>query len=163
MFDGRVTAVGAVIGKAWVFSARCGAMSYDVTGAVRPNSILLEGRAPKRDKKCKVTRYRDDELLFTNSYSKPSRPAQTAKPDRKQRLRASGDDWYAIAGAFPEFGDASDRVSELAGSWFVLDTNECLRFTRNYWVAAAGPMSERDAKRAAGSARRFDAYTKKCR
>jgi hypothetical protein len=147
LFEGRVSKIGAVSGTAYRFSASCGEIAYDVEGAIRPNSILLDGQAPVRNKRCQITEYRYDELLFTlNGYAE----------------KMVNNDWYAIAGAFRDRNSADRQVRKMPRQWQVMNTRDCPNFTRGYWVVVAGPMSERDAQRAADSASRFQAYPKQC-
>lgn len=83
LFEGRISGIGAVSGQSRLFSATCGELTYDVEGAVRPNSILLSGTAPVRDANCRVTRYRNDELLFTLQAAaapQPLAPRPAARP-----------------------------------------------------------------------------------
>jgi hypothetical protein len=147
LFEGTVSRSGAVVGKARRFSAACGEISYDVDGAIRPNSILLEGQAPSRNKACRVTKYGYDELLFTLL---------------EYGNQVTAMDWYAVAGAFRDRNSADRKVRDFPRQWVVMNTRECSNFTRGYWVVVTGPMSERDAQRAAGGARRHQAYAKKC-
>lgn len=147
LFDGTVSDIGTVSGLAYRFSAKCGAITYDVEGAIRPNSILLEGNAPTRNPSCTVTEFRYEELLFTlNGYAD----------------KVASKDWYAIAGTFRDRAGAEQRTSALPRQWQVMNTRDCPNFSRGYWLAAAGPMSERDAREAAGSAQRYQAYAKSC-
>jgi len=147
LFEGTVSRIGAVFGKARRFSAACGEISSDVEGAVRPNSILLEGQAPSRNKRCRITEYRYDELLFSLQ-------------DYGDNVAAA--DWYAVAGAFSNRNNADQRVREFPREWVVMNTRECPNFTPGYWVVVTGPMSEPDARRAASGAQRYQAYAKTC-
>lgn len=54
-------------GLAYVFSSRCGARSYQVTGTVAEDqrSVSMEGKAPVVDSSCIVTGFRDDVLFFS--------------------------------------------------------------------------------------------------
>ena len=147
LFEGAVSRIGAVFGKARRFSAACGEISYDVEGAIRPNSILLEGQAPSRNKACRITKYGYDELLFTLQ-------------DYSNNVAAA--DWYAVAGAFRDRNSADQQVRKMPRQWQVINTRDCPNFTRGYWVVVAGPMSERDAQGAADGERRYQAYAKQC-
>ncbi len=148
LFEGTVSNIGAVSGTAYRFSDNCGDMAYDVEGAIRPNSILLDGQAPVRNKSCQVTEYRYDELLFTMQGFEE---------------KVASADWYAVAGAFRDRNSADLQVRKMPRQWQVMNTRDCPNFTRGYWVVVAGPMSERDAQRAADGERRFQAYAKSCR
>jgi hypothetical protein len=147
LFEGRISRIGAVFGKARRFSAKCGEITYDVEGAIRPNSILLEGQAPVRNSSCLVTEYRRDELLFTlEGYAE----------------KVADANWYAIAGAFTERAGADRRVRTLSRKWRVMDSNDCPNFTAGYWLVAAGPMPEVTARKTTGEARKYEAYAKSC-
>lgn len=65
LFQGR-KAGNSYSGTAYVFS-QCGAQSYKVTGPVSDDQrqVTLVGRAPMLDGNCRVTRYRDDILVFS--------------------------------------------------------------------------------------------------
>ncbi len=159
LFEGRVSSIGSISGQSRLFSAGCGEITYDVEGAVRPNSILLSGKAPVRNANCKVTRYRDDELLFTRQAAAAPR---TVAP-RPAAPRASTDDWYAIAGAFGDFAGAAERVSELPSGWAVKNSNECRNFRNGFWIAAIGPLSKSDADAWSSVVpREFQPYVKSC-
>jgi len=53
-------------GTAYVFT-RCGQKSYQVSGIVSDDQrqVTLYGKAPVPDRTCNITKYRDDELVFT--------------------------------------------------------------------------------------------------
>ncbi|AKH98950.1 hypothetical protein IMCC20628_00221 [Hoeflea sp. IMCC20628] len=147
LFEGTISRIGAVSGTARRFSAQCGAIDYSVEGAIRPNSILLEGQAPVRNRRCEVTRYRYDELLFSlDSYTD----------------KAANEEWYAVAGAFSSRKNANNRARNLSRQWQVMNSRNCPNFTPGYWVVVAGPMPERDARRATAEGRQYDAYAKSC-
>lgn len=146
LFEGTVSNIGAVFGTAYRFSAACGEIAYDVEGAIRPNSILLNGQAPVRNKRCQITEYRYDELLFTlRGYTEKVAPA----------------DWYAVAGAFRDRNSADQQARTLPREWVVMDSGICPNFTPGYWVVVAGPMSEQDAQRSAAR-QSSQAYAKQC-
>jgi hypothetical protein len=148
LFEGTISNIGVVAGTAYRFSAACGDIAYDVTGAIRSSSILLDGQAPVRNKRCQITEYRYDELLFTLMNS--------------GRGNAAAADWYAVAGAFRDRGSADQQVQRMPRQWVVINSRDCPNFTRGYWVVVTGPMTERDAQRAAQDARRYQAYAKQC-
>jgi hypothetical protein len=88
-------------GTAYVFSERCGAIGYQVSGSVTADdrSITMYGRAPLKNGSCNVVAYRDDVLVFT--YLPPAEPQvafQAATPsvncqelyDSLQELQARG-------------------------------------------------------------------------
>jgi hypothetical protein len=54
------------MGTAYVFSARCGALPYPVTGLVSSDDrqVVLRGTAPQVDANCRVAAVRDDVLTF---------------------------------------------------------------------------------------------------
>jgi len=56
-----------VIGRATLFSAKCGEIGYDVRGSISPDkrTIRLSGMAPIRNDQCKPVRVREDRLEFT--------------------------------------------------------------------------------------------------
>lgn len=69
LFEGTITDgwVGEYSGTAYVFSARCGKLAYEVTGELQNDGtqIALSGKAPRRDRStCEVLGYRDDNLIF---------------------------------------------------------------------------------------------------
>jgi hypothetical protein len=66
-------------GTAYVFSARCGARGYSVSGLVGADdrSVTLYGRAPLVDSTCKTATYRDDTLVF-NLQEPITNPISTA-------------------------------------------------------------------------------------
>lgn len=147
LFEGTISRAGVVFGTARRFSAKCGAIDYTVEGAIRPNSIQLAGQAPVRNKRCEVTSYRHDELLFNL--------------DNYADTVASGE-WYAVAGAFSHRSNANERARNLSRRWQVMNSENCPNFTYGYWVVVAGPMSEHEARRATDEGRRYDAYAKSC-
>jgi hypothetical protein len=69
LFEGTLTegSVGDYSGTAYVFSARCGRMAYEVSGELQNDGtqIALSGQAPRRDQStCETRGYRDDNLIF---------------------------------------------------------------------------------------------------
>ena len=54
-------------GTAYVFSSKCGAIGYSVSGPVAPDqrSVTMSGRKPRRNGSCRVVGYEDDILVFT--------------------------------------------------------------------------------------------------
>ncbi|SEO22866.1 hypothetical protein SAMN05216227_10663 [Pseudorhodobacter antarcticus] len=147
LFEGTISNIGAVSGVAYRFSADCGDIAYNVDGAIRPNSILLSGQAPVRNKKCQITKKGYDELLFTmQSY----------------REKVAEGDWYAIAGSFRDRNSADQLVRKFPRDWTVVNTSICPKFTRGYWLVAVGPLSEQDAKTSASNVRGMEAYAKRC-
>lgn len=154
LIQGTISRIGAVTAQAYVFKSGCRPASYTVSGAIRQTSIWLEGDAPVRNSRCRVSRYRYDELLFTLQSSSVAPPISRPRPQ--------ANDWYAIAGAFGDFAGAASRVSQLGGSWAVKNTNDCPNFTPGYWIAAVGPLSQRDAEAWKSTARQYGAYIKSC-
>ncbi len=57
---------GRYFGKAYVFTSRCGPQAYEVEGDVSADErrVVLTGRAPLVDKRCRVKSWRDDRLVF---------------------------------------------------------------------------------------------------
>jgi len=51
LFEGVQRANGAIGGRALLFSSRCGAIVYPVTGNNQGVSIVLTGSAPARDER----------------------------------------------------------------------------------------------------------------
>lgn len=64
---GGVTGKNSVSGVARLFSAKCGPAGYEVSGDISEDkkTITLTGSAPIRDANCKITRFKEDKLLFT--------------------------------------------------------------------------------------------------
>lgn len=64
---GGVTGKNSVSGIARIFSAKCGPAAYEVGGNITDDkkTINLTGNAPIRDANCKITRFKEDKLLFT--------------------------------------------------------------------------------------------------
>lgn len=91
--------------------------------------------------------------------NKPDGPPQSGSDS------GSAGSWYAIAMSSTSQAAAQQRANQLGGSWFVMSTNQCPNFTRNFWVAVVGPFSHGDALAHVGSARQSgvnDAYAKSC-
>lgn len=153
LFEGKVSRTGVVTGLARLFSAKCGPITYQVTGAIRNTSILLEGEAPVRNAKCKVTKYRSDKLLFTLK-------TEAQRPAPKEN------DWYAITGSFKNKADADAKVRQLnAGGyndWIVKNTRDCPNFTNGYWISTIGPLSKAKADEWRKWTKQADAYIKTC-
>lgn len=71
-------------GTAYIFSARCGARAYPVSGPVAGDqrSVTLYGKAPRVDSNCRVIGFRDDVLVFTfQDTDRPSTVAMTIGRD----------------------------------------------------------------------------------
>lgn len=153
LFEGKVSRTGGVTGLARMFSAKCGPLTYNVTGTIRNTSILLEGEAPVRNASCRVTKYRADKLLFTLK-TEAQRPAPKTN------------DWYATTGAFKNKADADAAVRKLnAGGyndWFVKNTRDCPNFTNGYWISTIGPLSKDKADEWRAWTKQSDAYIKTC-
>lgn len=66
LFDGRRTG-NQYAGTAYVFNRACGPLGYVVNGVVSGDDrqVILQGRAPRRDRDCAVVDHRDDVLTFT--------------------------------------------------------------------------------------------------
>lgn len=54
------------VGTAYIYSCSCGPIAYDVSGKVTNNDkrVVLTGKAPGRNRHCKVTNARPDTLVF---------------------------------------------------------------------------------------------------
>jgi len=65
LFEGKKTG-NRFSGTAYRFSKGCGAIGYEVEGAVSPTArdLTLSGRAPKRNSKCEVVGHFTDVLVF---------------------------------------------------------------------------------------------------
>jgi len=184
LFDGFEDANGVISGQARLFSARCGVVTYAVTGRRQGNSIILNGTAPIRGQGCHVTRHRQDNLIFAlaGAGAGPQVVAPHCPPGftlsggqcivigaggapRPVPVPApvhQGGDWYAIAGSFRIQGEARTRVNQLGSPWRVLHTSQCPNMTPGYWIATAGGFHKGQAQGYAHSARRFGAYAKRC-
>jgi hypothetical protein len=153
LFEGKVSRNGLVTGLARLFSAKCGQITYNVTGKIGRTSIRLEGEAPVRNASCRVTKYRNDKLLFTLK-------------TQAQRPTLKGNDWYVLTGAFKNKADADAKVRQLnAGGyndWFVKNTRDCPNFTKGYWISTIGPLSKNKANEWRAWTKQKDAYIKTC-
>jgi hypothetical protein len=83
--DGTVLFEGKKIGDrfsgtAYRFSRGCGAVGYEVKGAVSPSvgALTLSGRAPRRNSKCEVVGHFTDQLVFRRRGAVEQRPAAAA-------------------------------------------------------------------------------------
>ncbi len=184
LFDGRENN-GTVNGTARLFSARCGVVTYNVTGYWQGNDLILDGSAPIRGNGCRISRHRNDHLVFTPTASGGGGP-QTAQPscpygyffDNRSRQcikqnagpapapqpRPGGNagDWYAIAISATTRSAAQKRANTLGPGWFVMNTRDCPNFRNGYWVATAGGFAKDTAQLYVDQARRFKAYKKTC-
>lgn len=153
VFEGDVSLIGVATGTAYLFSAKCGTIGYQVTGAIRSTSILLEGTAPVRNANCVVTKYRNDELLFTLKI-RASLPAPAAS------------DWYVITGSFENRADANTKVWYLNtdgnDDWLIKNTRDCPNFTNRYCIATIGLLSKDKAEEWRKWTKQSDAYIKTC-
>src|SRR6476620_36816 len=68
-------------GTAHVFSPRCGATAYAVSGPVSQDqrSVSMYGRRPKLDPSCRIVAYADDNLVF--NFIEPNVATETHDPD----------------------------------------------------------------------------------
>jgi len=75
LFEGRKTG-NRFSGTAYRFSRGCGAIGYEVNGAVSPTArdLTLSGRAPKRNSKCEVVGHFTDVLVFRRRTAVEQRP-----------------------------------------------------------------------------------------
>ncbi len=177
LFDGQSGANGQIFGNARLFSARCGVITYPVSGRQQGNSIILRGTAPVRGSNCRIAKHRQDTLVFTLMAAgppvvQPSCPAGyvlsggqcvLAGPAPAPAPQPGGGDWYAIAGSFGKQGQAQARVGQLGGgAWFIMNTRQCPNFRNGYWIATAGPFAKGQAQAFAAQAGRFGAYVKSC-
>jgi hypothetical protein len=176
LFDGRENN-GTVTGTARLFSARCGVITYSVTGYWQGDNLILDGSAPIRGNGCRITRHRNDHLVFTPTAGGGGvRPPQTAQPscpygyyfDNRSRQcikqnagpAPSGGDWYAIAISTTSQSEARRKADSLGFGWNVMNTRDCPNFRNGYWIATAGPLSKREAQAYASASR--GAYVKTC-
>lgn len=177
LFDGFEQQDGAISGEARVFSSRCGAMTYSVSGSKNSaGTIVLRGSAPVRNNRCDVTRYRSDRLVFTLLGGATATPPTAVAPSCPAGYVFSGNrcvlsggptptpagDWYAIAGSFKSQSQARTRQEALGFGWTVMNTRQCPNFTNGYWIAAAGPFGKQEAQAYSGGASHFSAYVKTC-
>ena len=75
LFEGK-KAGNRFSGTAYRFSKGCGAIGYEVDGAVSPSArdLTLSGRAPKRNSKCEVVGHFTDVLVFRRRATVEQRP-----------------------------------------------------------------------------------------
>jgi hypothetical protein len=149
LFEGNLRPGNRVSGQARLFSAKCGEITYDVSGTTSGNSIVLSGSAPKRNSSCRVISYSTDKLLFTLNIG--------ATP--------AADDWYVIAGSFRSTAAAQrvvDRLNAGRADWFIKNTRDCPNFTNGYSIATIGPMSKALATEWKDWTGQPDAYIKTC-
>jgi hypothetical protein len=83
-------------GTAYVFSPRCGAMGYSVTGAVNVDGsiIMLSGKAPRRDNNCKVIDYADSEMQFSYTGCDGCTCDPMDTPELRPIFKEAGDPMY---------------------------------------------------------------------
>ena len=181
LFDGSEGANGFISGQSRLFSARCGVVTYPVSGSRQGNTIVLNGTAPIRGQGCQVVRHRQDNLVFSllGGGAPGPNPAPQCPPgfvfSNGQCVRAGagpapapqpapgGGDWYAIAGSFGSPAQARSRVGQLGGgAWRIMNTAQYPDFRHGFWIATAGPFSKGQAQAYAGAAQRFGAYVKTC-
>lgn len=180
LFDGRSNN-GAINGTSRLFSARCGVVTYPVTGYWQGNNLILDGSAPIRGKGCRIARYRNDHLVFTPTAgggggpqtAQPSCPngfyfngsqciRQNAGPAPAPRPGPGGNtgDWHAIAISTTSKNEAQRKASQLGRGWYVMNTRDCPHFRNGYWIATVGPTSKGNAQSFATQSR--GAYIKTC-
>ncbi len=176
LFDGVEGPGGSINGQSRLFSARCGVVAYAASGSRQGTSIILNGTAPVRGSGCRVARYRQDNLVFTQLSSGPQVVPAQGPPgfflSGGQCVRGGSGgsvpvpavgDWYAIAGSFRSQGQAQTRLGQLGGGgWYMMNTAQCPNFRNGYWIAAAGPFSKGQAQAYASAAGAFGAYIKTC-
>jgi hypothetical protein len=149
LFKGSQAGGGKVSGEATIFDAKCGPMAYPVAGEAEGDALILKGAAPIRGSDCKVKRYREDELVFAWKGAEVQEPPSAALAG----------DWYAIAAATRDRGEAQKKANGLGAGWFVMNTDRCPNFTKGYWIATAGPVAKRAAEDRAKAA---GGYIKSC-
>lgn len=181
LFDGFEQPGGFISGQSRLFSARCGAVAYAVSGSRQGNNIVLNGTAPIRGQGCQVVRHRQDNLVFSllGAPAPAPNPVPGCPPGfvfaNGQCIRAgaapapapapspAAGDWHAIAGSFQTQNQAQSRVAQLGGgAWYIMNTAQCPNFRNGFWIATAGPMSKGQAQGFAAGANRFGAYVKTC-
>lgn len=182
LFDGVEGPGGVITGNSRLFSARCGVVPYAVSGHRQGNAIVLNGTAPIRGERCRVVRYRQDNLVFSlvgagagagpqvvpaqcpPGFSLSGGQCIRAGAQAPQPVPGGGaSDWYAIAGSMRTQGQAQSRVNQLGGgAWYIMNTAQCPNFRNGYWIATAGPFSKAQAQSYSASARRYGAYIKTC-
>lgn len=182
LFDGVEGPGGVITGSSRLFSARCGVVPYAVSGRRQGNAIVLNGTAPIRGKRCRVVRYRQDNLVFSLLGAGAGAGPQVVPAQCPPGFSLSGGqciragapvpqpvpgggagDWYAIAGSMRTQGQAQSRVNQLGGgAWYIMNTAQCPNFRNGYWIATAGPFSKAQAQSYSASARRYGAYIKTC-
>lgn len=105
LFEGKKTG-NRFSGTAYRFSKGCGAIGYEVGGAVSPSAVdlTLSGRAPKRNSKCDVVGHFTDVLVFRRRGTAERRPVaatvekkvtpaeQPKEQERETRPRDSAED-----------------------------------------------------------------------
>lgn len=66
LFTGKASNM-EYVGKAYIFTRRCGQFPYEVSGPILNDCrrVLLRGRAPRVDPNCNITGYLDDTIEFT--------------------------------------------------------------------------------------------------
>ena len=117
LFEGVQQANGTISGRALLFSSRCGAIAYQVSGSNQGNSIVMTGSAPVRNKSCQVTRHRTDRLVFTlqGASSSPGGP-QVVAPSCPVGFVLSGGQCVRSASPAPS-----------CPAGFVFSGNQCVR------------------------------------
>jgi hypothetical protein len=93
-------------GTAYVFSERCGASGYSVSGPVAPDqrSVTMYGKAPRTDASCRVVGYRDDVLVFNFIDANQARDANQGSTQEESRV-AGQDLGSTMICAVPVYGE----------------------------------------------------------
>jgi len=134
LFEGRKNQ-NTYSGTAYVFSTTCGQLKYPVEGVVSEDqrTVRLYGKVPRRDSNCKVTGYRDDELVFTY------RPSE-ADPSEVQVTEL-------------QVGDVSAEDAELAAQ--IVESNFRCAVPNTFGEAASGGQKMQKANKLSTNTRSF--------
>lgn len=178
LFDGTEAANGFISGQSRLFSARCGVVTYPVSGSRQGNAIVLNGTAPIRGQGCQIVRHRQDNLVFSLLGGGAPGPNPTpqcppgfvfsngqclrgnAGPAPVPRPQPAAGDWHAIAISTTSQNEAQRKAGQLGNGWYVMNTAQCPNFRNGYWIATAGPTSKGNAQAFANMSR--GAYIKTC-
>jgi hypothetical protein len=137
LFSGRRIG-GQYSGTAYIFSNKCGAVSYQVSGPVSPDDriVTLYGKAPTLDEFCQTVAYRPDVLLLTLVTSSDQTAA--ANLDQTVERHTINEKWICIHPVFREeiklkdrLGGTSARSEYVANAIIYLRSKYCRLFGGN--------------------------------